>query len=149
MEKLKRLLNLTIFLVLMTGCSSSVRFSSADFEYPKGYEYKTDTEARKSYEGATFRGKASFYADQFHGRTTASGETFDMNKLSAAHRSLPFGTVVRVTNLWNNRSVTVRINDRGPFKEGRIIDLSKAAAHEIGMNKAGVVDVELVVLETW
>jgi rare lipoprotein A len=89
------------------------------------------------------QGKASFYSNQFHGRTTANGETFNMNQLTAAHPSLPFGTWVKVTNLRNGRDVVVRINDRGPFVKGRIIDLSIGAAKEIGLLKSGTVQVKL------
>ena len=94
-------------------------------------------------------GKASFYGygDEFHRRKTASGEIFDRNALTAAHPSLPFGTLCRVTNLSNGTSVVVRINDRGPFKGGRIIDLSYAAAKQIGSVRAGVVDVKIEVLK--
>lgn len=83
-------------------------------------------------------GMASWYGPGFAGRLTASGEIFDPNDLTAAHRTLPFGTRVRVTNLRNGRSVVVRINDRGPFKAGRVIDLSRAAAEAIGLVTAGV-----------
>jgi rare lipoprotein A len=88
-------------------------------------------------------GMASFYANRLHGRRTASGERYDKNAFTAAHRDLPFGTRVRVVNLKNNRSVEVRINDRGPHRKGRIIDLSHAAARQLGMLKAGVVRVEI------
>ena len=91
-------------------------------------------------------GLASYYADRYHGRPTASGETFDTNKMTAAHRTLAFGTKVRVTNLDNGKSVVVRINDRGPFVQGRVIDLSPAAARRIEMTTAGVVPVKLEVL---
>jgi rare lipoprotein A len=94
------------------------------------------------------KGKASFYADQFHGHTTANGETFNMHQLTAAHPSLPFGTWVRVTNLRNGRDVVVRINDRGPFVKGRIIDLSIGAAKEIGILKSGTVQVKLETIES-
>jgi rare lipoprotein A len=83
-------------------------------------------------------GFASWYGGKFQGRQTASGERFDTNKLTAAHKTLPFGTIVRVTNLENNLSVEVRINDRGPFIKGRIIDLSRAAADAIGMAGKGI-----------
>ncbi len=83
-------------------------------------------------------GFASWYGGKFQGRHTASGERFDTNKLTAAHKTLPFGTIVRVTNLENNLSVEVRINDRGPFIKGRIIDLSRAAADAIGMAGKGI-----------
>ena len=89
------------------------------------------------------KGTASWYGRQFHGRRTANGERFDMYALTAAHRTLPFGSIVQVTDLENGRSVTVRINDRGPFKGGRIIDLSYAAAKKLGMIKRGVVPVRI------
>ncbi len=98
-------------------------------------------------EAVVLRGKASYYADKFHGRRTANGELFDMYELTAAHKTLPFGTVVEVTNLVNNRSVIVRINDRGPFVAGRIIDLSKQAAEAIDMIHLGVVEVEVKILQ--
>ena len=84
---------------------------------------------------------ASWYGGKFQGRQTANGETFDTNKLTAAHKSLPFDTIVKVTNLLNNRSVRVRINDRGPFIAGRIIDLSRAAADAIDMTGRGIAPV--------
>jgi rare lipoprotein A len=93
-------------------------------------------------------GEASYYASKFHGRPTANGERFDNGKLTAAHRTLAFGTKVRVTNLTNGRSVVVRVNDRGPFVRGRIIDLSQAAARRIDMVRAGVVRVKIEPLGT-
>ncbi len=92
-------------------------------------------------------GKATYYADKFHGRRTASGERYDKNRLTAAHRSLPFGTTVRVTNLLNGKTVIVRINDRGPLKGGRIIDLSRAAAIAVGMISQGVVPAGIEIVE--
>jgi len=91
------------------------------------------------------RGLASWYGKKYHGRPTASGERFNMNKVSAAHRTLPLGSVVKVTNLDNGRVLKVRINDRGPFVDGRIIDLSYKAAKKLDMVKTGVVPVKLVV----
>jgi rare lipoprotein A len=88
-------------------------------------------------------GKASYYGNEFDGRKTANGEIFRQNKLTAAHRTLPFGTLVTVKNLGNGRSVTVRINDRGPFAKGRIIDLSRSAAQSIDMIRQGVASVEI------
>ncbi|MDH3475703.1 MAG: septal ring lytic transglycosylase RlpA family protein [Rhodospirillales bacterium] len=93
-------------------------------------------------------GMASWYGDRFHGRKTASGQRFDMHALTAAHRSLPFGTRVRVINLANNRVVVVTINDRGPFVRGRIIDLSKRAAEVLGYRQKGVTKVRVEVLKT-
>lgn len=89
----------------------------------------------------TESGKASYYADKFEGRKTANGDVFKQNKRTAAHKTLPFGTKVKVKNLVNGKTVKVIINDRGPFVKGRVIDLSKKAAKKIGMVQAGVVDV--------
>jgi len=88
-------------------------------------------------------GVASYYSDKFHGRQTANGEIFDMHQLTAAHPRLAFGTRVKVTHAESNRSVIVRINDRGPFVKGRVIDLSLAAAQELQMVKAGIAQVKL------
>jgi rare lipoprotein A len=93
-------------------------------------------------------GVASFYGKRFAGRPTASGERFDPRQLTAAHKTLPFGTRVKVINPRNGRSVIVRINDRGPFTKGRHIDLSRAAAEEIGLVNAGHGKVELLVIES-
>ena len=93
-------------------------------------------------------GHASWYGAKFHGEPTASGEPFDMTELTAAHRTLPFGTRVRVTNSANGRSVVVRINDRGPFSGRRIIDLSRRAAELIGIRAKGVGRVKLEVFES-
>jgi rare lipoprotein A len=91
-------------------------------------------------------GMASWYGHPYHGRPTASGERFDQDALTAAHRTLPFGTVARVTNLDNDRRVEVVINDRGPFVAGRIVDLSRAAASAIGALGPGVVPARLEVV---
>lgn len=92
-------------------------------------------------------GVASFYGRRFHGRLTANGERFNMNAMTAAHKTLPFGTKVRVTNARNGRSVVVRINDRGPFIRGRTIDLSRGAATKIGMIGSGHATVEMEIIE--
>lgn len=122
----------------LAACTgSSPRFSPAAAPHMQvGGDYSSSEE-----------GMASYYADEFHGRKTSNGETFDMNGLTAAHRSLPFNSTVKVTNLDNGQSVTVRINDRGPFVEGRIIDLSKAGARAIGMIGTGTAKVRLEVVE--
>lgn len=96
--------------------------------------------------GQVQTGKASFYADKFEGVQTASGEKYRHNKLTAAHKTLPFGTVVKVTNVENQRSISVTINDRGPYVEGRIIDLSKKAAEELGFTLQGITEVSLEVV---
>lgn len=94
-------------------------------------------------------GRASYYADKFDGRRTASGEVFDQDEMTAAHRTLPMGSLVKVTCEKTGRSVTVRVNDRGPFGgSNRVIDVSKAAARELGMLNAGLTDVTLELLPT-
>ncbi|MCZ7585791.1 MAG: septal ring lytic transglycosylase RlpA family protein [Deltaproteobacteria bacterium] len=103
---------------------------------------------RERPEGWSQRGIASWYGEAFQGRRTASGEIFDMYKLTAAHPSLPFGTVVRVTSRVNGRTTIVRINDRGPSTRGRIIDLSYAAAKQLDMIRAGLMEVEVEVVRT-
>jgi len=92
-------------------------------------------------------GMASFYSDKLQGRMTASGETYDKLKMTAAHRSLAFKTKIKVTNLENKKSVLVLVNDRGPFVEGRIIDLSRAAAEKLDFIDKGVVKVRVEVVE--
>lgn len=92
------------------------------------------------------RGSASYYAAKFEGRRTASGERYDDDEMTAAHRTLPFGSLVRVTNLATGRSVVVRVNDRGPFTRGRTIDVSRAAADELGLVARGHADVELALI---
>lgn len=123
----------SLFSLFAAGCGSgSPRFA--------GREEGTATTSQ-------LRGVASYYAEEFHGRKTASGETYNMNALTAAHRTLPFNSKVRVTNKENGKSVLVRINDRGPFKGDRVIDLSLAAAKAIGMIPRGTAIVTIDVVE--
>lgn len=91
-------------------------------------------------------GQASYYAHKYHGRQTASGEIYNMYDMTAAHRDLPFGAMLRVTNLQNGSTVVVRVNDRGPFKPGRIVDVSLAAAEQLGLILNGTADVQVEVL---
>lgn len=97
--------------------------------------------------GQVQMGKASFYADKFEGRPTASGEKYRHSKLTAAHKTLPFGTRVRITNLSNNATVEVIINDRGPYVDNRIIDISKSAAEKLGFINQGLADIKLEVVD--
>lgn len=103
---------------------------------------KTKHAAHKHYQ----TGVASYYANKFNGRRTANGEVFSNAKMTAAHRTLPFGTLIEVTNLRNGRSVIVRINDRGPYAHARVVDLSSAAAKKIGMHHSGVARVKIAIL---
>ena len=91
-------------------------------------------------------GVASYYGPGFHGRRTANGETFNMHAMTAAHRTLPFGTLIKVTNLSNGKSTIVRVNDRGPYVGNRVIDLSVAAAKQIGSTHSGVAQVSLEIV---
>lgn len=106
-------------------------------------QYPEQTAPRAS--GSVEKGKISYYAEKFHGRKTASGERFDKNLMTAAHRSLPFHTKVEVTNIDNGKSVIVEINDRGPYSEDRILDVSPAAARKLGLMGTGTANAEIVV----
>ena len=139
--------------LFLSGCGARPRVANR----PPPPIAPTATEAPRSDEnaaiapvpqgsGRTEEGRASWYGAPFHGRRASNGEIYDMYKLTAAHRTLPFGTVVRVTNLDNGKSTTVRITDRGPFVDNRIIDLSLAAAREIESVGPGVVPVRLEIL---
>ena len=144
MRTLVLLVFLTV-LVALTGCAAAVRGtpvgSHARPVPSRPAEPRSESSAAR--EGKPKVGKASYYARKFHGRSTASGRAYDENELTAAHRSLPFGTSVRVTNLANQKSVVVRVIDRGPFVRGRIIDVSRAAAAQLGFLNKGVTTVRL------
>ncbi len=118
---MKRLLGLLALFSLLAGCASGII-------NPNGYDET---------------GTASYYGAKHHGNKTASGEPFNQNALTAAHRQLPFGTQVKVTNLDNDKSVVVRINDRGPHTRGRLIDLSRKAAEQLGMLGSGTARVRV------
>lgn len=107
----------------------------------------TSCSGLKSKVGSNTEGIASWYGDKYHGRRTASGEKYDMRKYTAAHKELPFGTIVQITNLENKKSVNVRINDRGPFIKGREIDLSKKSFETIAPISKGVIPVKIKVIE--
>jgi rare lipoprotein A len=142
--------------VLISSCTSSVRFSFDNstnnhqknkFGSSSSVSSGTNKLNVKFKSGEVFSGKASYYANDFDGRQTASGTVYDKNKLTAAHRELPFGTKIRVRNLNNNRTVVVLVNDRGPFRDDRVLDLSAAAAEELDMINDGVVDIEFEILD--
>lgn len=136
-------------LLVLSSCTSFVRYTSG--------EYRKDTETEKeivssdklNYEltDEVFTGYASYYHSKFNGRKTASGEIYDENEFTAAHRTLPFGTKLLVKNLSNGKTVVVRVIDRGPFVKGRILDVSLAAAKELDMIGSGVIEVEITILK--
>ena len=128
-------------LMLGAGCAPHPRY----IEEPRVQSY-TEPKAGRFRVGQTWTGRASFYGPKFHGRMTASGEQFDMHALNAAHRSLPFGTILEVTNLSNGRSCQVKVNDRGPFKGKRTLDLSLGAAERLDMVQDGVVEVRVRII---
>jgi len=121
-----------LFIVIVALIVSSCAFPAYRSPYAAGY---------------VERGIASWYGEDFHGKPTSSGEIYNMYDLTAAHKLMPLGTVAKITNLDNDRSVVVKINDRGPFIDGRIIDLSYSAATEIGMMEKGLSRVEIKVLK--
>ena len=137
---------LLLIVALGTSCSRSAR-RDAIFEPPPGGSCVKPVEAVDLFEWGRFQeGIASWYGDDFHGRITASGEVYDMYDMTAAHLMLPLGTIVEVMNLSNGRSVRVRINDRGPYIKGRILDLSYAAAKELGMLGCGTTRVRIEII---
>ncbi len=144
-----RILTITVLTAFLAACSTTAPAPEVSRGQPRPYRvrgtwYKPMARAG----GFRQRGTASWYGRKFHGRNTSSGEKYNMHAMTAAHKTLPLGTWVQVTNLANGRKVRVRINDRGPFVRGRIIDLSYAAAKKLGMVGPGTAPVEIVALGT-
>ena len=147
------ILTCCIMILIYSGCGSSPRFTSDE----SGTRSK-ETETRRSKNNETEKvetssvletetGVASFYSEKYHGKQTANGEIYDMNAMTAAHINYPFETIIRVINLSNNKSVVVRINDRMPDYNGRIIDLSRKAAEELDMLISGIAKVKIEVIK--
>ncbi len=134
---MKYILLIILPIIFLNFCAPSSRFASK----------KTSRKSTNVRDGEVIVGYASYYADKYHGRQTADGEIFNMHDYTAAHRNLPFGTVLIVTNLENGKKVKVRVNDRGPFVKGRILDLSLQAAKDIGLIKTGIAKVQLKILK--
>ncbi|CUT03830.1 septal ring lytic transglycosylase RlpA family protein [Candidatus Chrysopegis kryptomonas] len=122
-----------VVVFLFESCASAIRYSTQDTSFKNSEKVQI--------------GVASYYGEEFHGRVTTSGEPYNMNDLTAAHPTLPIGTLVKVTNLANNKSVIVRINDRGPFKKNRIIDVSYEAAKQLGFLNDGTALVKIEVIK--
>jgi rare lipoprotein A len=137
-------------IIFLFGCSSTPRYTTKEEADKHKNENNKEEElenSEKSKTSFTQEGLDSFYGDEFHGKRTANGEIFDKNKLSAAHRTLPLGTIAMVTNLKNDKKVRVRINDRGPFVSGRILDVSQRAAQELDFIKEGTTRIRLEVIK--
>ena len=128
-------------LLACSGCAGST--------HRKGYTRVTKSSRvqKKAEIGYTFTGDASYYGKGFDGKKTASGEIFDRNAMTCAHRSLPFGTKLKVVRVKTGASVVVRVNDRGPYAKRRVLDLSEAAGKELGLDKAGHAQVTATVIE--
>lgn len=136
-NKYCKIFTLIFLSFIVFSCSSAKRFSNDNNENSESDNYLNTIAI----------GKASYYANEFHGKNTSNGEVYNMNDLTAAHPFYPFNTIVKVTNLSNEKSVIVRINDRMPDFKGRIIDLSLAAAKKIGMVNSGVQKVKIEVIK--
>ena len=136
-------------LFFVSGCATREPPPQQPAGYPKPYKvFGKWYQPLPDSKGFRQRGIASWYGKDFHGKKTSNGETYDMYAMTAAHKTLPLGTYVRVHHLENNRELEVRINDRGPFVRGRIIDLSYTAAKELGLVGPGTANVEIVALGT-
>jgi rare lipoprotein A len=146
------IISLIIFHYL--SCSSAPRYGSQGGSFPtsnqvkksgkaiKGTDRKKQTKHKKRITGVS-----SFYAEDFHGKLTANGEVYDMYGLTAAHKTLPLNTIIRVTNLSNSKSLILRVNDRGPYIKGRILDCSYGAAKKLDFIKQGTTKVQIDVIE--
>ncbi len=152
---IKRLLPFLCCLLLISACAPKKQDAFQPLDYSRQKlkasqrpytVYGQRYEPLQSHEGFSQAGVASWYGKDFHGKTTSSGETYDMNAMTAAHKTLPLGVFVKVKNTDNGREVVVRVNDRGPFVKGRIIDLSYAAAKKLGVDIAGTAPVRIEAL---
>ena len=143
---------LIFLLVFLCGCASAPRYTkgpthlSTKSKASKTSNNKT-TKSKNIKHRKVMNGVSSFYAEDFHGKLTANGEVYDMYGLTAAHKTLPLNTVCRVTNLANNKSLILRINDRGPYVKGRILDCSYGAAKKLDFINQGTTNVKIVVME--
>lgn len=142
-------ISVVVFLFLLTGCAPRPRFTDSSHHRVQSKQLKKKASRfpiEKLKVGSSWTGVASYYGKKFHGRKTSNGETYNMYGMTAAHKSLPFGTKLEVVNLSNRKRVIVRINDRGPFIQGRELDLSQGAAKRIDMIAAGVQEVKMTII---
>lgn len=137
-----------LLLLFLSSCAGKMYQTEGGYKRQHGY-YKTDTSNKqaKAQQGDKLWMVCSYYADKFHGRPTSNGETFDMYKFTCAHKKLPFNTELRVTDPDTGKSVEVRVNDRGPFVAGRDLDLSYAAAKQIGLIPYGVKKLQIEIIK--
>lgn len=146
---MRKIVWIHLIIIMFSGCSSNAQFktkgaSTSHLRQRFGNAEVYETKVKKDDE---FYFVCSYYGKKFQGRQTANGEIFDMNKLTCAHKTLPFNTMLKVTNEDNGKSVIVRVNDRGPFVKGRDLDLSYAAAKEIGLIPYGYKKLKVRILE--
>ena len=140
----------TFLCLIINACSPAPRYTSDESKSLIKSNIKTPSLSAKNINikhRRVMKGVSSFYAEDFHGKLTANGEVYDMYGLTAAHKTLPLNTIVRVTNLLNNKSLILRINDRGPYVKGRILDCSYGAAKKLDFVKNGTTDVKVEVIE--
>ena len=144
-------INYIILICFLLGCSSAPRYSAGNTISTKNINSskgsKTKSKKRNIKHRKIIKGVSSFYAEDFHGKLTANGEVYDMYGLTAAHKTLPLNTICRVTNLENNKSLILRINDRGPYVKGRILDCSYGAAKKLDFVTQGTTDVKIEIIE--
>jgi len=145
--------SLLLLTMLIVSCAPASRYTTETKTTPRSRYYRTQSLTERfppSNEtfrtGRTYKWVTSYYGKDFHGKHTANGEIFDMNGLTCAHRELPFGTILKVTNPVTSESITVRVNDRGPYKRGRVLDLAQGAAEKIGMIDKGVKELHVEIL---
>ncbi len=129
-------MGILLYFIFFFGCAGHVHYAKASARQP----FQTFRE------GQVLTGYCSYYGKKFNGRKTANGEVFDMYEMTAAHRALPFNTILEVENLKNHKKIRVRVNDRGPFKKGRILDLSYGAAKKIGLIATGVTKIKAKII---
>jgi len=132
-----------ILLFSLLKCSTGAKFSRTP-KYTREFSREQASQYRVN---QVLKGECSYYADKFHGKKTANGEIYNMNAFTAAHRTLPFNTILEVKNIKNGKTVRVRVNDRGPFKKGRILDISLAAAKKIDLVRMGVAQIEAKIIK--
>ena len=143
------LVRLFFILIIIYACSPSPRYKTNSQTSKKSSSIKVKKEKKDIFDKkkTIYNGTSSYYGSQFHGKLTANGEVFDMYGLTAAHKEIPFNTVVRVTNLDNDKSIILRINDRGPYVGDRVLDCSYGAAKKLDFLNKGTANVEIKVIE--